>query len=277
MDYRSIEYRVDDRVAYVTLNRPDHGNALSEQMHAELNSVWHRVNEDDGVWAAVVQGAGDDFCLGEDIDEIAAEYRKGSKVQRWKLDEAWQRKSAGHAPIYGWPEPAQGLPGKPVVAAIHGRCHGSGLMFPTFADFTLAADDAEFSLPNVHQGSAPWLEVLTLGRTMQRPPVMQLALLGKHGKWNAERAHQLGLVFDVQPRAAFRDRVAEVMDLLVNRSAAVSVRAARTGWWNSFNYPRGHDYRIHHIYMAEVRVTSEDAKEGPRAFAEKRRPAWKAR
>jgi enoyl-CoA hydratase/carnithine racemase len=151
------------------------------------------------------------------------------------------------------------------------------MLFPAFADFTIAADDASFSMPNVHLGTSPILEVLTLARTMSRSPVLRLALLGKHDRWSADRARQLGLVVEVTSRENLDTKIGEILETLTQRSAALAVRAARTGWWNTFPYPEGAGFNTHYLYMAEIRVASEDAKEGPRAFAEKRRPNWKAK
>lgn len=277
MAFSTVDYEVKNLVATITLNRPEQGNAFNEEMHRELNQIWHEVNRDDDVWAAVVRGAGENFCLGEDAREIHDAYQAGGKVERWRLDEAWQRKAAGHAPTFGWPDPTNGLPGKPLVAVVHGRCEGAGMLFPAFADFTIAADDASFALPNVHLGTSPILEVLTLAKTMSRSPVLRLALLGKHDRWTADRARQLGIVVEVAPRDQLDAKVDAILETLTERSAALAVRAARTGWWSTFPYPQGAGFNTHYLYMAEVRVVSEDAKEGPRAFAEKRRPNWKAK
>jgi enoyl-CoA hydratase/carnithine racemase len=272
-----VWYEVKDRVAYVTLNRPNKGNALNEEMHQELNRTWHRINEDEDVWVVVLQGAGDDFCVGEDLDEIAEAYRQDTEVQRWRLDDSWQRKYAGHAPTFGWPDPTKGLPGKPMLTVVHGKCHGSGLMFVVNADFSIAADDAEFSLPNVHQGTAPVQEVLSLTNSMLRTPVLRLALLGKYEHWTAERARQLGLIFETYPKDAIADRVDELVDILNNKSSPLCVRGAKAGYWGTIDIPYSLAGKLDHIYKAEVRAASEDSKEGPRAFAEKRRPQWKAR
>lgn len=273
----NVWYEVKDRVAYVTLNRPKKGNTLNEQMHQELFETWHRVNDDEDVWAVVLQGAGDDFCLGEDLDEIAEAYREGTKPRRWLLDEAWQRKYAGHAPILGYPDPTVGLPGKPMIAAIQGRCHGSALRFVANADFSIAADDAEFSLPGVNQGLAPVQEALSLANGMLRTPVLRLALLGKHEKWTAARALQLGLVFEVHPRAKLGDRIAQLVDTLNTKSSPLCVRGCKAGYWGTIDLPYNLAGKLDHIYKAEVRTASEEAKEGPRAFAEKRPADWKAR
>jgi enoyl-CoA hydratase/carnithine racemase len=278
LTYDTVLYEVKNKVAYVTLNRPDQGNALNEQMHQELNQIWHRINEDDDVWMAVIQGAGKDFCLGEDADEIAEAYRNGTKVDRWLKDEAWQRKYAkGLGPVFGWPEPTLGLPGKPLMATVHGRCHGAGMMMVAHADFAIASDDAEFSLPEVHQGRVPVHEIISLTRSMLRTPVLRLALMGKHDKWTAARARQLGLIFETAPQEKLEGRLAEILDTVVNRSAPLAIRGTRAGWWNTLDLTPAMASKVQHIYLAEVRTGSEDAREGPRAFAEKRQAQWKAR
>lgn len=275
MGFVTLLYEVRDRVAYITLNRPEHGNALNEQMHQDLLDAWGRVNADDGVWAVVLRGAGKDFCLGEDTHEIADAYRKGGKVKRWVEDEAWLRKASRPA-VFGWPRPMDAMPAKPLVTVVHGRCHGSGLMFVASNAFTIAADDAEFSLPNVHQGTAPVHELLVLTRTMARTPVLQLALLGKHAKWTADRARQLGLVIETQPKAKLDERLTEILDMLINRAAPLAVRAAFVEWWQGFDLPPWEKRQVAQVYAAEVTVTTLDFKEGPRAFAEKRKPNWNA-
>ena len=85
------------------------------------------------------------------------------------------------------------------------------MLFPAFADFTIASEDATFALPNVHLGTSPILEVLTLAKTMSRSPVLRLALLGKHDSWTAERARQLGMVVEVTPRDKLDAKAAEIL------------------------------------------------------------------
>ena len=275
MGLETILYEVRDRVAYVTLNRPEHGNALNETMHKELLQTWERVNDDDNVWAVAIQGAGRDFCLGEDAREIAEAYRQGGKINRWVEDEAWLRKHS-RPPIFGWPRPMDAMPAKPVVTVVHGRCHGSGLMFVGSNAFTIAADDAEFCLPNVNQGTAPIHEVLVLTRTMARSPVLGLALLGKHEKMTAERAWELGLVIEKHPKNRLQERVSEVLDMLVNQAGPLAVRAGYLEWWMSFDLPSPLKWDVAGTYSNELTVTTLDFKEGPRAFAEKRKPRWNA-
>ena len=275
MDLETIIYEVRDKVAYVTLNRPDQGNALNETMHKELIQTWEATNADENVWVIVIQGAGKDFCVGEDSHEIAEAYRKGGKVPRWEKDEAWLRKHS-QPPIFGWPRPMKAFPAKPTLIVVQGRCHGAGMMFVANAGTILASDDAEFCLPQVNQGTAPLQEILLLSRNMARAPVLGLALLGKNGKWTADRARQLGLVIETRPRAKLQERVDEVVDMLAHQSAPLAVRAGFLEWWMSFDLPPWERRQVAETYSAEIGVTTLDAKEGPLAFAQKRKARWNA-
>jgi enoyl-CoA hydratase/carnithine racemase len=273
----TVRVEVRDRVAHVTLNRPQQGNALTQEMHEELARTWQWINDNEDVWVVCLRGAGADFCVGDDLEEIAHAYRQGGTVKRWRLDDSWERKYAGHAPVYGWPEPTRGLPGKPLVTVVHGRCHGAGLMFVAHADFALAATDAEFSLPQVHQGMAPVIETLSIVNGMMRAPVLRLALLGKHERWSAERARQLGFLYEAHAPERLDERVGQVLEVLTTKSSPLCVRGAKAGYWGTIDLPQPLASRLDHLYKAEVRTASEDSKEGPRAFAEKRRANWKAR
>ena len=275
MNFETLLYEVVGHAAYVTLNRPSQGNALNETMHRELLEAWQRINQDDSVWGVVIQGAGADFCIGEDAHEIAEAYRKGGMVSRWAQDEAWLRKHT-RPPIFGWPQPQDARPTKPIVTVVHGRCQGSGLMFIANNAITLASEDAEFSLPNVHQGTAPMHELLVLSRTMARTPVLGLALLGKHEKWTAERAWELGLVLEMLPKEKLRQRAEEIVDILLMQNAPLAVQSGFLEWWLSFDTPQGPKRDIAMTYAAENTLTTLDFKEGPRAFAEKRKPRWNA-
>ena len=130
----TVRYEVTDRVAHVTLNRPEVGNALNEQMHAELSDVWRRTNEDEGVWSILLTAAGDDFCVGEDFAEWAEYARSDEMPPRWRAAEDWAQ-YRGEDPSLGFPEPEAGLPGQ-------GRCSGSALLFLAHSDFAICADDA---------------------------------------------------------------------------------------------------------------------------------------
>ena len=275
MGLETIIYEVRNKVAYVTLNRPDHGNALNETMHKELIQTWEAVNADENVWVIVIQGAGKDFCIGEDPHEIAEAYRKGGKVARWAKDEAWLKKHS-QPPIFGWPRPMDAFPGKPILTVVQGRCHGTGLMFLANTAVTIASDDAEFSLPQVSQGTAPMQEILVLTRTMARVPVLGLALLGKHGKWTADRARELGVVLETRPRAKLQERVDEVVQMLAYQSAPLAVRAGFLEWWMSFDLPPWERRQVAETYSAEIQVATLDFKEGPLAFAQKRKARWNA-
>ena len=274
--YETLDYQVADRVALVTLNRPECGNALDERMHAELRDVWTRTNADDGVWSILLMGAGADFCVGEDYEEIAGYLSRDEQPPRWAAAEDWSGQYRSGQSAHGFPEPKDGLPAKPLISAVHGRCSGSAMLFVAHSDFTLAAEDAEFSLPNVEYGLGAAQELISLARmNVARTPLSRLALLGE--VMLAPRARELGLVLDTVQSAQLRERALEMVRTLTEESAPLAVRGSKAGIWNTIDLPFDVANRWSHEYLNQVRFRSEDSREGPRAFAEKRKPRWQAK
>ena len=276
MSKTTVHYEVVDRVAHVTLDRPEVGNALNEQMHAELGEVWRRTNEDDGVWSILLKGSGQDFCLGEDFTEWAEYAETNDMPPRWRAAEDWAGQYRGKGPTLGFPEPSEGLPAKPLITAIQGRCSGSAMLFVAHSDFTICADDAGFSIPNVQYGLGAAEEIISLTRmNVSRAAISRLALLGE--TMPAERARELGLVIETVPAAQLQERAEELVTTLTRESAPLAVRGSKAGIWNTIDLPFDAGNRWAHEFLNEVRFRSEDSREGPRAFAEKRKPQWQAK
>lgn len=272
----TVQYSVTDRVAHVTLNRPEVGNSLNEDMHAELSEVWRRTNDDDNVWSILLTAAGDDFCIGEDFDEWSEYARAGEMPPRWQAAEDWAGQYRSQGSPLGFPEPSAGLPGKPLITAIQGRCSGSAMLFLAHSDFTICADDAEFSIPNVQYGLGAAEEIISLTRmNVSRVAISRLALLGE--TMPAARARELGLVIETAPAAQLMERAEELVTTLTRESAPLAVRGSKAGIWSTIDLPFDTGNRWAHEFLNEVRFRSEDSREGPRAFAEKRKPQWQAK
>ena len=278
-NYSTIRYEVLDHVAYVTLNRPERLNALDEVMHKELTDVWMQINQDDDVTVAVVTGEGRAFCTGADVRE-PAEAQSGGRVgpERWEKGGDWiyQFGVTGKERYMrrGMPQPTHGMPGKPLIAAINGMCAGGGLHFVAQADFAIAADDASFFDPHVNVCVVPMHETFVMTRTIPRPIATAIAFTGKYWRVDAQRAFELGLVTEVVPREELMDRAKELADLIVAHSSPMAMFGAKANMWGSFNLPYEEAKKWKHVYLNQVRFFSDDAKEGPRAFAEKRPPNW---
>lgn len=258
-----VRYRKDGHVARVTLDRPEVLNAMDLQMHAELGEVWDDVEADDEIRVVVLTGAGDRaFSVGQDLRERAALDAGGA-----------QRTSFGSRGLPGWPRLTERFElTKPVVAAARGYALGGGFELLLACDIVVAAEDAVFGLPEVRLGLVPGAGgAFRLARQLPLRKAMGHLLTGR--RMSAAEAARFGLVNEVVP-AAELDACVEgwVADLLA--AAPLAVRAVKQAVLRSVDMP------IEDAFTAEYpeesrRRTSHDAVEGPRAFAEKRDPAWR--
>ena len=258
-------FEVNGRVATITLNRPEAMNALNPELRWSLSRHFDEVEHNNDIWLAVVTGAGDRaFCAGADLKHRAIE-RDASAEQkaRWQqlLDETTPLNERWYFP-------------KPVIAKVNGFALGGGLELALGCDIIVAADHAEFGLPEPRRGLlAAGVGVHRLPRQIGLKVAMGYLLTGRH--MTAARAYELGLVNQVVPASDLDATVDEwVSDIL--RCAPLAVRATKEAAMRGLDKPlhAAHDG----IYEWELRRRqSDDALEGPRAFAEKRTPRWQGK
>ncbi len=260
------QFRVEGRVAWITLNRPEAMNSLNPQLRWELSNHFDEVEQNDAIWIAVVTGAGDKaFCAGADLKHRAVEQSASTADrQKWatmnqqtrSLTERW------HFP-------------KPVIAMVNGFALGGGLELAMACDIIVAADHAELGLPEPRRGLiAGAAEVHRLPRQIGLKVAMGYLLTGRH--MPAARAYELGLVNQVVPAGQLRRVVEEEWLPDILRCAPLAVRATKEAAMKGLDQPLSQAFRT--PYEAEKRrQASEDAIEGPRAFAEKRPPNWQGR
>lgn len=259
------EFNVADHVARITLNRPAAMNALNPELRFALSEHFDEVEHNDDIWLAVITGAGERaFCAGADLKHRALE-RDASDAQRSE----WARMTAATVPLnQRWHFP------KPVIAKVNGFALGGGLELAMACDIIIAAEHAELGLPEPRRGLiAGGVGVHRLPRQIGLKPAMGYLLTGRH--MSAARAYELGLINEVVP-ATELDTCVEgwVSDIL--RCAPLAVRATKEAAMQGLDLPLGPAF--YYDYPAErVRRASDDAIEGPRAFAEKRPPAWRGR
>lgn len=258
-DYRFVRYEACGEVVTITISRPEVLNALHPEGHAEMAAALDRYAADDHLRVAIVTGAGERaFCVGTDLKALAANGDHG--------------------------KPATGFAGithrfdlwKPVIAAINGLCLGGGVEIVSACDLALAADDAQFALPEPRVGLAALGGGLLqrLPRQMAMKDVNWLVLTGQ--RIDAHEARRIGLINQVVPRTELMDRArALAQDLLA--CAPLALQASKQVMQQSLAEPDLAAAMARRYEAAERMLASEDAVEGPRAFAEKRRPNWAGR
>jgi len=267
MSFEAIQYEVADRVATITFDRPDRLNALSPEMIRELRRAYADAEGDDDVWITIVTGNGRAFCTGADVTEIPDDGRVVSEEPYLSTYEQWEAPQEGTPPFRTMT--------KPILTAVNGLCCGAGLDLVTTGDIVIASDRAEFFDPHVSIGLVSGREVVRLARALPTNIAMRMAIMGKHERMSAARAYELGLVSEVVEHDRLLERAQEIAGI-VNRNAPLAVRGTRLAIRKGRDLPL-HEAEIMAEAFRERVVRTEDAKEGPQAFLEKRDPVWRCR
>jgi enoyl-CoA hydratase/carnithine racemase len=179
-----------------------------------------------------------------------------------------------------WEAPQEGTPPfrtmtKPIVAAINGLCCGAGLDWVTTGDIVIASERAEFFDPHVSIGLVAGREMVRLARVLPTNIAMRVALTGRHERMSAQRAYELGMVSEVVPHDDLLRRAREIAGV-VNRNAPLAVRGTRLAIRRGLDLPMYEAEVMAEAFRERV-VRTDDAKEGPQAFVEKREPRWRGR
>lgn len=206
-DDKRVTYRVNDGIAYVTMNRPDKRNALDMPMFKQLDALYRTIKKDKHIRVVIVSGAGEDFCSGLDVKSVLAS--PGNAV---KLLRKWWPGNANLAQRVStnWRK----LP-VPVIMAIHGRCWGGGLQIALGADFRIAQPNASLSIMENKWGLIPDMGgTLALRELMPVDVAMNLAMTAK--EVSASDALKMNLLTEIadDPIAASETLAKE----LINRS-----------------------------------------------------------
>lgn len=265
MDQPRIRCQKKDRVAYVTLDRPEVLNAMDLRTHEELAAVWDDLEADDEIWVVVLTGAGDRaFSVGQDLKERAALDHSGAEPTTF-----------GSRGLPGWPRLTERFSfAKPVIARVHGYALGGGFELALACDLVVASDQAVFGLPEATLGLVPGAGgVFRLARQLPLRTALGFLLTGR--RISAARALELGLVNEVVPVEELDACVAGWVDDLL-RAAPLSVRAIKEAVLRSVDMPLEQAFATRYTWE-ERRTRGLDAREGPRAFAEGRPPVWRAR
>src|SRR5215471_10917129 len=214
MSYETVAFEVSDRIATLTLNRPERLNAVNQQMKEDLRAAWQRVKDDSDIWVAIITGAGRAFSSGADVQVLDA--RGFTKIDRWR-----ELRMHVH---------------KPVIAAVNGVAAGVSLDHVTESDIPIASDKAYFVDPHVSLGLVSSHEMVGMARRVPVAVCLRMALLGNHEKMSAQRAYEVGLVTEVVPHEQLMARARELAELLC-RNAPLAVWGTKMGILRGLGLP----------------------------------------
>jgi len=249
-----ITYAVEGPTALVTIDRPEVLNALTPDGYRELRAALDRFDADDERRVAILTGAGGRaFCVGSDLRVSAA---KGD-------DE----------PVIVTEDEPPPLLRKPVIAAIDGYCLGGGLEWALQADIRIATPRSTFGLPEPRTGSLAGFGLHMLARLVPPGEALYLQLTGS--RIDAARALRSGLVQELVAPDGLLDRARELADE-IGRCSPAAVAAIKATVHRQVRRDLDDSYAALRPVAATV-AAGPDAREGPRAFVEKRPPRWTGR
>jgi enoyl-CoA hydratase/carnithine racemase len=254
-----VRFELDGHVATITYDRPDALNAIDGDMRTDMNAAFTRFREDEDAWVAIVTGSGRAFCVGADM-------RNGAGATGDFAGTFWEKPTINSFES-GWEI------FKPVIAAVNGYCLGYGLTLVTWCDFVIASERAEFGFPEVRIGVPTIVGAIRLPDRIGWQNAMELLLTGE--RVDAVRAAELGLVGRVVPHDDLMDEARHLAARLCE-AAPLAARATKEMAVRSRTLPMLEAIRWGET-MRKVAGATEDAAEGMRAAAERRRPEWKGR
>ncbi|MBM4332127.1 MAG: crotonase [Deltaproteobacteria bacterium] len=256
-----VLYEVKDRVATITINRPQARNSLNAGVIAGLSSMLDRAMAESEVGSIVITGAGGKaFCAGADL---AGSFSRDKSF-------LGQHEERGHFARLLF---KMNRCKKPILAAVEGYCLAGGLGLCLSADLVVASDDSQFGLPEIQRGLWPYIVTAVLIRNVGRKKALELCMIGE--RISAAEAERIGMINSCVPKAAFKERVEGMARKLASFSPAVMGLGKE-----SFYAIADIEFAAAIEYLKSqltLNTQCEDLKEGIKAFLEKREPKWQGR
>jgi len=256
---KTVLYEVKDRIAFITLNRPEVLNAINRQFRKDLCEAIEGFDQDDDAWVGIVTGAGRAFCAGRDLKERTQDNLEGRQARG--------SDSLGTEQLSMWP-----TTWKPLIAAINGYAMAGGWSIAQMCDLRIASEEAKLGISEPRVGLMPPF-AMQLNRIIPQAAVMELVMTAE--PIPAKRVMEMGFLNKVVPADELMDASKSLANTIL-KNAPLSVRTFKELVIRSRELSERETAELT-IQAYDRLLKSEDAKEGPRAFAEKRPPNWKAR
>lgn len=258
--FEKVIYEKRGRIAFITINRPERMNAIDPQTSKELHTAFCDFRDDDNLWVSILTGAGDRaFSAGNDLVAMSQLMAGGGNI-------------AGDAPFGGITRGFECW--KPMIAAINGYCLAGGLEIALSCDIRVASDKSVFGLPEVTRAI-----IAGAGGTQRLPRAipfgLALELILTGGRFGADWAFRYGLVNHVVPPDQVMPKAIEIAEAICE-NGPLAVRLAKESVYRGASMSLEDGLRFEAQQSRRV-LASEDAREGPLAFAQKRKPQYKGR
>jgi enoyl-CoA hydratase len=254
----AVLYEVKDKIGLITINRPERMNAISVEVYEKLDQIWNIVDEDNDVRVIVLTAAGERaFSAGMDLKEQTELSKQGKDLLQMVKDPMMQRMTEVK---------------KPIIAAINGIAAAGGFLLAQNADLRIASYNAQFSIREAKVGrGSPWAVPLL----WMLPLNINLELTMTAEPISAERMYQLGFLNKLVEHNQVLTAAMELAET-IRDNAPLSVMAAKQSLKEALDL--GKTLGLKNAFRIYEQVyDSQDAIEGPRAFAEKRKPNWQGR
>lgn len=255
----TVLYEKRDHIVVLTLNRPDALNSINRQLRRELAEAITQFDGEADSFVAIITGAGRAFCAGRDLKERATDNAQG--VQARARDSMYPDRP------YMWPQTW-----KPLIAAINGYALAGGWSIAQMCDLRIAAEDAKMGITETKWSLLPPFGTI-LPKMLPLSAVLELVMTAQ--PITAQRAYDIGFLNKVVPGEQLMDEALAMAGQIVE-NAPLAVQYFKELAYRGLNMST-QDVSSLTYHMYDQLLTTEDSKEGPRAFAEKRKPNWQGR
>ena len=255
----TVLYEKTENIVTITLNRPDSLNSINRQLRADLAEAITNFDADPDARVAIVTGAGRAFCAGRDLKERAGDNADGRQARA--ADSMYPDRP------YMWPQTW-----KPIIAAINGFALAGGWSIAQMCDLRIASEDAKLGITETKWSLLPPFGTI-LPKQIGLAATLELCLTAQ--PVTAQRAYDMGFLNKVVPGDQLMEE-AMTMAAQIAENAPLAVQYFKELAYRGLNMST-QDVSSLTYHMYDRLLTTEDSKEGPRAFAEKRKPNWQGR